>query len=87
MTADPEHDRVSELLGARDLIRECQEMLRGERQQFTGMDEYVKQRLEFWQARFAALDRRTAERRAAERRHPKRATAGRRGGADRRKSS
>jgi len=87
MTAGPERDRISELLGARDLIRECEEMLRGERQQFTGMDEYVKQRLEFWQARFAALDQRTAERRAGERRHPKRATAGRRSGADRRKSS
>ena len=44
---DAERERVSELLGARDLIRECEEMLRGERQEFTGMDEYLRQRLEY----------------------------------------
>lgn len=79
-----ETERVSELLGARDLIQECQEMLRGERQEFTGMEEYLRQRLEYWQERYDALDRRHAERRHAERRKPHRAVAGRRATVERR---
>lgn len=51
---------ASRLLGAHDLIRECQEMLRGERQAFTGMDEYLRQRLEYWQGHYNTLDRRPA---------------------------
>ena len=84
---ETESERVTELLGARDLIRECEEMLRGERQEFTGMDEYLQQRLAFWQGRYSELDLRRAERRHGERRIKGRAVAGRRVLADRRKAS
>jgi hypothetical protein len=73
-----DRERVGELLGASDLIKECQEMLRGERQEFTGMEEYLRQRLEYWQERYDALDRRHRERRHAERRSAARAVVGRR---------
>ena len=41
----------SPLLGARDLIVECRELLRGERTRLTPHDEYVRQRLAYWRAR------------------------------------
>ncbi len=80
----PDSQRVSELLGARDLIAECEEMLRGEREHLTGMEDYLRQRLEYWQAKYRLLDRRRGERRLGERRSPERAGAGRRLGEDRR---
>ncbi|MHB8618347.1 MAG: hypothetical protein ACYDAG_02045 [Chloroflexota bacterium] len=58
-----ERQRVVELLGARDLILECEEMLLGARERFTPMDEYLRQRLDYWQARFNALDLRHGARR------------------------
>ena len=88
MDLEAERRRVAELLGARDLIKECEEMLRGEREEFTEMQEYIQQRLAYWQGRFDELDlRRGADRRLGERRRqPERAVAGRRDGADRRKA-
>jgi hypothetical protein len=84
MSTDLESERVRDLLGAHDLIRECEEMLRGEREELTSMEDYLRQRLAFWQGRFASLDRRRADRRRGERRHPDRAMFGRRSGGDRR---
>jgi hypothetical protein len=84
-----ERRRVAELLGARDLIKECEEMLRGERKEFTDMQEYIEKRLAYWQGRFNELDqRRGADRRLGERRRQaERAVAGRRDGVERRKAS
>lgn len=49
---EPNADREPEApLGARDLIRECQEMLRGERIAFTRREDYVRRRLAYWRAR------------------------------------
>ena len=48
---DPEP--TTQLLGARDLIRECQEMLRGERTQLTRREDYIRERLAYWQTRVA----------------------------------
>jgi hypothetical protein len=81
--------RVAELLGARDLIKECEEMLRGDREEFTDLQDYIKQRLAYWQGRFNELDRRRgSDRRLHERRlAPDRMTAGRRCGLERRKAS
>ena len=87
VTMDADRQRVAELLGARDLIRECEEMLRGEREEFTEMREYLRQRLEYWQSRFHELDMRHGDRRLTERRAAAgRAMAGRRSGLDRRQS-
>jgi hypothetical protein len=36
------------------LIRECRELLRGERAHLTPRDEYVRSRLAYWRARAAA---------------------------------
>jgi hypothetical protein len=78
-------ERVRQLLGARDLIRECEEMLRGERRQLTAMDEYLRLRLRYWRARYQALDLRRGERRSGlDRRASGRATPGRRSDVDRR---
>ena len=46
-------DRDPEALlhGARDLIRECQELLRGERHHLTPREDYVRGRLAYWRAR------------------------------------
>ena len=86
MAVDLERERVVALLGARDLIYECEEMLRGERREFTAMDEYLRLRLRYWRGRYSSLDKRQGDRRAGERRHADRATAGRRSGQDRRSS-
>ena len=48
-----EHVDGEVLLGARDLIRECRELLRGERTHLTPRDEYVRARLAYWSARAA----------------------------------
>ena len=48
-----EHVDGEALLGARDLIRECRELLRGERAHLTPHDEYVRARLAYWSARAA----------------------------------
>ena len=84
MAVDLARERVVALLGARDLISECEEMLRGERREFTAMDEYLRLRLRYWRGRYNALDKRGSDRRAGERRHISRATLGRRTGHDRR---
>jgi len=47
--------------GARDLIRECQEMLDGRRTAFTSLHDYKAQRLAYWQARAQDLASRTAD--------------------------
>ncbi|MBV8086719.1 MAG: hypothetical protein JO247_18090 [Chloroflexi bacterium] len=89
MDLDDDRRRVAELLGARDLIKECEEMLRGERAEFTEMQEYIQRRLAYWQGRFDNLDlRRGADRRLGERRRePERVVAGRRDGVERREAS
>lgn len=46
-----DREATTQLLGARDLIRECQELLRGERTQLTRREDYVRQRLAYWRSR------------------------------------
>jgi len=46
-----DREATTQLLGARDLIRECREMLRGERTQLTRREDYIRQRLAYWQTR------------------------------------
>ena len=48
-----EHEDGEGLLGARDLIRECRELLRGERAHLMPRPEYVRARLAYWRARAA----------------------------------
>jgi hypothetical protein len=40
-----------DLRGASDLLRECRELLRGERTQLTPREVYVRARLAYWRAR------------------------------------
>jgi len=47
--------------GARDLIRECREMLAGRRTAFTSLEAYKAQRLAYWQARVHGVASETAE--------------------------
>jgi hypothetical protein len=49
----PVSDSLSGLQGARDLIKECQEMLRGQRRAFTPLEVYTRERFEFWRNRAA----------------------------------
>ena len=44
------HQTIKQPAGARELIRECEEMLRGERLALTPLHEYRARRLKFWQA-------------------------------------
>jgi hypothetical protein len=52
------NDREPEipLMGARDLVRECQELLRGERAQLTPRQDYIRQRLAYWRGRLETTE-------------------------------
>jgi hypothetical protein len=46
-----DREPATRLLGTRELIRECQELLRGERARLTSHEDYVRQRLAYWRSR------------------------------------
>ncbi|MFI5266528.1 MAG: hypothetical protein ACHQ7M_04035 [Chloroflexota bacterium] len=46
-----DREATAQLCGARDLIRECQELLHGERTQLTRREDYVRERLAYWRSR------------------------------------
>ena len=46
-----DREQETPLLGARDLILECRQLLLGERTRLTPREDYVRERLAYWRAR------------------------------------